>query len=168
MPNPFTLTYNALYNAALQNEILQRYIRAKNFVRLDNKKLKQTGVNTADLPELLLTQQSVSGQIIATSSSTALQVQYVFAAAIGSWDLAELTSEIQWGLITTSASWCAELGALKWNDLHFINNVELGEVAITLTDTTVNRGISGWSLFWPLKVSMRLSTNELREYQVKE
>lgn len=165
--NPFTLTYDALYQTAVDNTILQKYIRPKNFVKLDSETLRKTGVNTADLPELLLTQTSVSGQVIASSSTSAVSVTYVFAAAIGSWDLAGLSSEIQWGLLTTSANWCANLGKLTWKNFTFIHNVELGEVAITLGDFEANRGISGWSLTWPLQVNMRLQTSELRNFQIK-
>lgn len=166
--NPFTLTYDALFNLALRNEILQNYFKGSNQVKLDAKTLKKQSISPADLPELLLTQTATSGQLIASSSTTAIDVNYVFAAALGSWDLSGLASEIQWGLLTTSAAWCASLGELTWNDQHFIKNVELGDVSVTLADFEANRGISGWSLTWPLQVTMRLSTSELRNYQVKE
>ena len=166
--NPFTLTYDALYQTAVDNKVLQEYIRPKNFVKLDKDMIKKTGVNTADLPELLLTQTSVSGQIIASSSTTLVEVNYVFAAAMGSWDLSGLASDIQWGLLTTSCSWCANLGKLEWNENNFIKSVELGDVTVTLADFEANRGISGWSLTWPLQVSMRLRTSELRNFQLKE
>lgn len=166
--NPFTLTYNALYQTAMDNEVLQQYIKPKNFVKLDKEMIAKTGISEADLPELLLTQTSVSGQIISSSSTTLVVVNYVFAAAMGSWDLSGLVSEIQWGLLTTSSSWCANLGKLEWNGVNFIKSVELGDVTVTLTDFEANRGISGWSLTWPLQVSMRLSTSELRNFQLKE
>ena len=162
------MVYERLFEIAQQNVTLQKYIKAGNYIKLDKPNLKKTSISTADLPELLLTQSAVSGALVASSSSTAIVATYNFAVTVGSWDLVHLTSELQWGLLTASASWCSELGLLQWNDEKFINLVVLGDVSVGLFDSESNRGIIGWSLNWPLQVNMRLSTSELRNYQEKE
>lgn len=166
--NPFTITYEALFKTACRNQILSKYIKPGNYVSLDQETLPKKSISDADLPELLLTQTSTSGQIIASSSTSLIEVEYVFAAAVGSWDLKGLVSEIQWGLLTSSASWCANLGELTWEGNRFISSVELGSVSVTLADFQINRGIAGWSMQWPLLVRMRLPTCELRNYQIKD
>lgn len=165
---PFGLIYEAIYNISLQNAILQQYIKANNYVKLDQKTHTKANISTADLPELILSQTNVTGNLTASSSRSSIVAIYNWIVTQGSWDLAHLTSELQWGLLTASATCCERLGSLRWNEEKFLHNVELGNIEVTVIDSENNRGIQGWSINWPLLITMQLSRNELRNYQCQD
>lgn len=152
----------------MENVILQKYIQAGNYRVFDSQSFPKGSIITADMPEIALIASQIAGNLIASSSSTEVIVSYGWVVRTGSFDFKELTSELIWGVLTASAAWCDELPKLRWNDRPFVKNVQLQSVDMLWDDSTLNKGIEGWSFNWPLLVTMYFHSKELRNNQCRD
>lgn len=160
--NPFSMTYDALWQMAASHPEFNRLVKIGNRIRYDDSRdPEKQVVAAADLPEVVLVSESLSTNLHATSSSSMMTRNYTWLISTGDLRMNELLYPVEWALICAMANWKQVLGALKWKGAHFIKQHDMTAASEGESDSTRNRGIIGWSSSWRCTVQMYFKTNDL-------
>ena len=163
--NPFDMVYDALWQMLLSHPVFERDVKTGNRVRYDIKTdrdpMKDT-IAAGDLPEVVLASDTVSGNLMQTSSTSMVTKRFSVLVSTGDFRAPILTS-VEWCIFTALTGWPERLGALTWKQQRFVKRVQLVSAQSGLSDAAANRNIKGWAAKWVAEVEMHFSTLSLRE-----
>ena len=164
MSNPFSLTYDALWDCAEASTELTGLVRLSNRIKLVSEKVGspfKDQISQADLPELLLVQTTGSANLHQTSNSSSIIKQYDWLISTGELSSISVMA-LEWVLFAAMTNWKEYLGGLTWNDASFIKRAQITGISSGLTDTDRNRGVRGWSSIWGVEIEMHFPTATLQ------
>lgn len=159
------MVYDALWRMLLAHPSFEQSVKPGNRVRYDDKTnrdpLKDT-IAAGDLPEVALVSDTVSGNLLASSSTSMVTKRFSVLVSTGDFRAPILTS-VEWSIFTALTGWPERLGALTWKQQRFVKRVQLVSATSGLSDAAANRNITGWAAKWVAEVEMHFSTASLRE-----
>lgn len=164
--NPLTMVYNELWNQLEARTEFDELIKEGNRIKFnysDPAKVVKTNISEYDVPEILASVESVTGNLRSSSNSTSIIVTYGLYTATADYRYNDYLAQVQWTLLCTLVDWHSVVGQLKWNGRPFIKQVSLIEDTIGAADInpltqTVRK--SGWTSFLTFSVRMDFKTNE--------
>lgn len=164
--NPFTLVYSGLWDLLLQHPRAALLLREGNQIRFDvlnNRDPLKQAVQVADLPEIILTAETISSNLLSTSSSSSVTRGYAWLISTGDFRYTPLLAQIEWMIFVAMSNWKRVLAALTWKDAHFVKKVNISSANAGFSDAERNRGIQGWSAAWRVEVEMHFRTADLTD-----
>jgi hypothetical protein len=170
--DPFSLTYNALWDLAEASAPLTALVKPGNRVKTNSLTVRdyaKPSILASDLPELLLsTMGSNETNMYYNSCTTKVQRTYTWILSTGDFRTNYLLYPVQFALLCAMADWQAALSALEWNNVRFIKLAQLVSLSEGISNPETNRGIQGWSSLWGCSVEMYLPTELLRAYNTQQ
>lgn len=163
MIDPFTQVYDALWTLVERNNALQMYLQPRNKIKYDEPNEPKPNISDGDLPELALLNSSINFNTVPTDcSNESIARDYVWAITTGTYQIQPLFNELTFELYRSMIDWESVLSPLTWYDCTFVYNCRLqsGDEGTLMRE--VDRGISGWSALWIVKVDFVFSRNTLR------
>lgn len=153
-----------MWDAALCHPSLVSMVRERNRIRMDRPgdrdPWKET-VSAADLPELRLDVDSLTANLMSTSSTTMVTRRYSWVLSTGDFRYTELLAPLEWYLTAAMLKWREKLSTLLWRDKSFVKVVRLTDGSAGYSDPQANRGIRGWSAIVRVEVEMHFSTADM-------
>lgn len=162
-PNPFTLVHDALWTLAERHPLIAA-VPARNRIKYNDpvdRDPTKDKVAVADLPELVLVCEGLSGNTHETSSSSRVNRQFAFFLSTGDFRANELLLQYEWALWCALHDWKSVLGGLQWLGRSFVKRADITSVSNGASDSERNRGIKGWSAAWRCEVEMHFKTSDL-------
>lgn len=164
--DPFSQVYSALWDMALAHPVVQAAVKSGNRVRFDHAQARdpfKQSVADADLPEIVLYPEGLTGNVLATSSTTQLNRTYRFATSSGDQRYTLRLADVEWALVEALCGWPEKLASLEWRGRRYVKRVQFVGGSAGLSDPERNRGIVGWSSLINVEVEMHFVTAHLRE-----
>lgn len=161
--DPFAQVFTGLWELALKHPGLNALVVDRNRIRFDlpDRDVQKEAVADADLPELMLLSESISGNLQNTSSSSMITRQYSWVMSTGDFRYNERLSQLEWMLWCAMVGWKDVLTRLTWRGNAFVKRVNLQSSSTGISDPARNRGINGWSAVWRCEVEMHFRTSDL-------
>jgi len=162
--DPFTITYDALWDMVEDSQPLMDLLRPGNLVKLSDRQPIKDRLADADVPELLLVPTGASPLLRRNSSSAQCTRTYSWIITTGDMRVRNRLFPVEWALFSAMTSYCLVLNQLVWDNTRFVENCQL----LTATDgETVqenNRGLKGWSAVWTCQVQMVFNLAQLQGF----
>lgn len=163
MIDPFTQVYDALWVLVERNNALQMYLQPRNKIKYDEPNEPKPNIGDGDLPELALLDSTINFNTVPTDcSNESLAKDYVWAITTGTYQIQPLFNELTFELYRSMIDWESSLMQLEWYDCKFVHRCRLqsGDSGTLMRD--IDRGVSGWSALWTVKVDFVFPRNKLR------
>lgn len=160
--DPFTLTYNALWDILESHKAFSRLVKIGNrqkFTSQNQKKFKE--VLAADRPMVGVVPTKDIPHLSATSSTSKITAGYQIVLVTGSLLLDEQLYPVCWEIFLAMSKWQPKLTALRWNSKQFINLARPTDLGSGLGDPDTH-GIDGWVARWDYEVHMHFTTTDLQ------
>lgn len=164
MDNPFTLTYDALWDMLLKHPGFVEDVKVGNRIRYNTTSRddpRKREVQVADLPEVVLASDGLTANMLSTSSSSSCTRQYSWILATGDFRINAILHQVEWYVFVAMHNWRTVLTSLQWEGEPFVKNCRLSGVTSGYSDPAANRGIVGWSAVWRCEVDMVFKTSAL-------
>lgn len=163
--NPFTLVYSELWAILLRHPAFARDVKYKNRIRFDvpnNRDPAKQTIADADLPEVMLTVESINANLHDTSHTTKIARRYNFLVSTGDFRYNEKLAQVEWAMFTAFCNWQTTLSALMWKDKSFCKAFRILTGTAGMSNPQQNRNIVGWSCIWQGEVEMHFNTADLQ------
>lgn len=161
--DPFSMTFAALWELAESSPRLGQIVRMGNRIKLSDRDAFKPQVQSADLPELILVSEGLSGNLHETSSTSRFTRNYAWLISTGDMRLTHLLYPVEWALVTAMLRWKETLSRLVWRGDQFVKRAQITTVDEGVSDQDRNRGIAGWSSVWRVEVEMHFTTRTISE-----
>lgn len=162
--DPFTLVYDTLACTIQDCHEIKRLVKKGNIVTFKTNDPLRNPPQKGNLPELVIgTTGNVSGNLKANTSSAQVTRHYEFMVTTGSYLLTKYAQPVEFAIFACAVNWCAYLGGLKWKEKGFVKTVKFVDSTTGLSDSRLNRGITGWTSVSTIAVDMYFSLNDLKE-----
>lgn len=161
--DPFSMTFAALWALAESSPRLQEVVRLGNRIKMQDRDSWKDQIASADLPELVLITNGMTGNLQETSSTTKFVRTYSWLLSTGDMRLTHLLYPVEWSIVCAMTRWKEVLAPLEWRGDRFIKRMGLGVVDEGVSDRERNRGIAGWSSVWRIEVEMHFTTSKIKE-----
>lgn len=141
VPDPFTQTYGAIWDALEAHAELTALVKPGNrfkFDQLDPPQLKDSQI-VNDTPALVLLPAGGSFSIFRTSSGGSAIQTFQLGIVSGDQRLQQQFFPLKWEVARALAIATRTLG------LEFVRNVEVGDITEDLNDFATSLGIQGWT-----------------------
>ena len=160
---PFAQVYSGLWELMLKHPGVETMVKDRNRIRFDliDRDVQKEAVAEADLPELMLLTESISGNLQNTSSSSMITRQYAWIMSTGDLRYTERLSQLEWAVWCAMAGWKNVLAALTWREKNFVKRMNIVASSTGISDPARNRGINGWSAVWRCEVEMHFATSDM-------
>ena len=162
--NPFTMVLTALWDMLLEHPQFVRDVPERNRIRFDSltdrDPLKDT-VAAADMPEVAVVAETVTANIMESSSSSRCNRVYSVLVSTGDFRYSAILGQVEWAVFAALTGWKAKLAALRWNGEGFVKNVNVTTARSGLRQSEQDRNLTGWSAVWSIEVMMVFSTSDL-------
>lgn len=167
LSDPFTMVFSALWELTLSSPELSTVVRLGNRIRYDEKRQRdptKKHVGDADLPELVLTCETLTGMLGSTSSGSEVSRRFSWIISTGDMRVGERLLPIEWSLFRALHRWPEVLGSLRWPSTAsstFVKQLTNVNATSGLLNQEHNRGIKGWVSVWTVDVKMYFSRSDL-------
>jgi hypothetical protein len=162
--NPFTLVFDALWTLAERHPRIRSLVRERNRIKFndpsDRNPLKKT-VAVADTPELMLTSDGLSGNLLNTSSTCMVTRDYTWWVTTGDYRINSFLHQVEWPLFVAMCDYKHTLNALEWRGLRFVKRANLTGVTEAQIDQLRDFSLAGWGASWRVEVEMHFKTSDL-------
>lgn len=162
--DPFTKTFNALWDLAEASQTLCDLVKLKNRIKFNPTKdamIIKDEVSEADTPELILVTTDGSGNLLNTTSTSMAVLRFDWMISTATLSVTQKLLPVEFALFAAMVEWPTVLTALTWNSVGFVKRVNFTSRTSGIDDATKNRGIRGWSSVWSIEVEMWFSTQQL-------
>lgn len=158
---PFDLVYNALWEMVRSHCLADDLIKPGNCIDFSTADPMKGRISAADLPELILVQDTQTINLHSTSSTTTLVKEYSWLVSTGDYRIADKLHKVEWLLTLANLNWKSVLPALEWQGKRFVTLLEIVNCKSGIADPQQNRNIAGWSAVWAIRVRMDFRTLDL-------
>ena len=166
--NPFSITYDALWQLAERNDVLCKFISRGNRIKYSENLDQKSEISDADLPELALTTNAFVSNLRNSSSTTMMIKNYSWILATGDLSMCHVYDKIMWALYTAMIDYDKYICGLEWNGTSFVKEVRGLPGTEGTQFTEENRMIKGWASIWPIEVEMHFNISEIRQIEYKK
>jgi len=161
--NPFIMVHTELWNMLLAHPGFVRDVKEGNRIRFDsdtNRDPLKNVVQVADTPSVMIVGNTVSFNLMETSSTSLVKRQYAVMIATG--DMRNnILAVVEWEVFCALLSWKTRLSALQWKKKAFAKVMRAVSGASRLDDLKQNMNLKGWSAVWQVEVEMHFVTSDL-------
>lgn len=164
--NPFQMVMTELWQLPQQHPTFRQLVRVGNRIRYDGTDYgdpHKKEIQSADTPEVVLTSETASVKMHATSSTSSVTRQYSWLIASGDFRINEVLLQVEWALFVGMLKWKEIISPLEYRGQRFAKRMDVVSVVGGQSDAQRNRGIKGWSAIWRCEVEMHFKTAELLE-----
>lgn len=161
--DPFTLVYNALWEAVDSSTILTELVRQGNKIKFikelaDHDPRKVSGLS-GQAPELMLIPDSFDTNFDSTNTGTGIQKIYNFVIRTTDRLLNKSLFPVEWALYLALINGRKEISKVTYKQKTFVTNVRILQAEAKLPEQ--NSSIAGWRCVWVVEVSMEFDKNVL-------
>lgn len=163
--NPLTMVYTKLWDILAARAEVDDLVVVGNRIRFDtNRDPVKYNISTADVPEILIAPESITGNLKSSSSSTKIDQIFGVVSATGDLRYTTFAAQVQWFIFGCLINWQNTLGTLLWQGKSFIDYVRLEDetVGFTSADAVLEeRRKVGWTSLMRFTVGMHFTTSDV-------
>lgn len=160
MLTPFDLIYAAIIvELKADSDFKENTVIA--FDDVVRNKLK-AGVQTADLPEVVVYLSNVTGNLTANSSSTKISTNWRYMVSTGQYN-SRIIHRLVFNVVRMHKRWHEVFGALEWRGKTFVKDARLVSGQTGLSNSEQNRNISGFAAVLDFEVDLVLNSVDLTQ-----
>lgn len=170
--NPLTMVYTELWSIVEKRPEITAIIAEGNRIRYDkDRDPHKRNISTADVPEILIAPEGITGNLRSTSSSTEIVVRYGVVTATADFRYTTFLAQVQWIFLALLIDWKNTLGCLKWCDKSFVKGVSLISDDVGFTDADPiqeARRKKGWTGLLRFDAKMVFTTTDISHVLISE
>lgn len=165
--DPFTLFHSKIgdiFKASVPLQTLIANIK-KNYIdfaegRNDPRK---TNIAESDLPEVVHIAVGSVPHLSFSSSGVEVRHQFRLEVNTGNFNIGDLYYPLEFAIlgVMLQANFGQELRSLQWNGRRFVIDVGVSGIERGLSDSSNNRGISGWTGIWNIDSQMHFERADI-------
>lgn len=164
--NPFTMLLTAIWEMLIDHPAFARDVKEGNRIRFDslaNRDPLKDPVEVADMPEVAIVAESVTANLMQTSSTSQCTRIYSILISTGDNRYSAFLGQIEWDVFVALLGWKTKLTGLRWRGKSFVKRTNVTTARSGLSDPKQNRNLKGWSAVWSIEVEMHFDTQDLQK-----
>lgn len=164
-PDPYTLTYRALWAMLERSDRFSAVVRPGNRIKLDgvDRAPFKEDISEADLPEVRIVEIDSTPQLYRASNCDTDTVKYEIQVSTGDQRLTRLLYPLKWIIFCAMADATDYLRqAVVWHGTNPVVSALPVSVASGVSTLDLNRGLKGWSGVWAVQVQFAFASNLIR------